>query len=237
MARLKSENIIKLLIGISVICFSVVSTATCAGDDPHVEALVGAASKGNTEMIKILIKEEGVDVNSDWFNQTPLSAASSTRKIKIEVVKLLLDNGAKIDNRAVGAAAFRPDILKLFAERGGDISPDKNGNIALITAAENCYKERADESVNILLANGANPSIKEKTIINSALYSAVYSTYGFQASASVYPKDRERCMRIIKALLRHGAEPNAKGRLGDTPKEAALKSNDAALYKIITSKY
>lgn len=106
-------------------------------------ALVWAAGKGNTEIVKLLLSK-GADVNAKdkaVYGGTALMAAAN--RGHTEIVKLLLSKGADVNAKdeaggtALMAAAGNgnTEIVNLLLSKGADVNAkDKNGYTALMAA-------------------------------------------------------------------------------------------------------
>ena len=103
------------------------------------EQLREACSKDRFDEVRGLI-EEGVDVDSkDEIGRTPLMWAAY--KGHVEIIRLLLDHGADVNNRTYGdyyialhwAASYGKDeSVKLLIERGANLHVvNNNGSTAL----------------------------------------------------------------------------------------------------------
>jgi ankyrin repeat protein len=111
-----------------------------APDDTGKPPVIYAAASGRLDIVKQLMAAGNIDLNARYANDLSLLmwASGPDEKIPeaqaIEVVSYLLDNGAHIDDR------------------------DDRGRTALMTAAEGGHTAIAD----LLLARGADPSLKDK---------------------------------------------------------------------------
>lgn len=105
-------------------------------DVPETSALSVAASRGNAEVVTMLLDRGANARGSDKFGGTPLYAAA--RKGHAHIVRLLLDRGAFVDQVAPGfdatplrAAIERDDpvIVDMLLAAGADpIAPNRQGN-------------------------------------------------------------------------------------------------------------
>ena len=123
---------------------------------------------------------------------------------------------------------------------------DPDGATALVIAIINTHYDLA----NMLLENGADPNIADETGI-AALYAAIdmHSLPPTQGRPPLMPVDNLSGLDMIKSLLVHGANPNARlnkpilgrlhldgdGGLGDgtTPLMRAAKANDIPVMKAL----
>jgi hypothetical protein len=92
-------------------------------------ALSFAADRGSADVVRLLLARGAKpDVADTFYNQTPLAWASSPAQTRtpghVEVVKLLLDKGAKGSDRALGGAIDADDLamIQVILDHGG-LSP------------------------------------------------------------------------------------------------------------------
>lgn len=113
----------------------------------------------NIENVKKLAEVPGVDVNAkNEKGQTPLWFALLGSK---DVVKLLLDKGAKVDARSFVFAANLGDkeIFEMLLNAGAKI--DEKSDLGGLNALMNAAQWGKKEIVEILLAKGADVNLKE----------------------------------------------------------------------------
>jgi Ankyrin repeats (3 copies) len=121
-------------------------------------ALSYACDRGNLEVVKVLLAH-GADVNVEdtFYHATPLTWAASPamgRKPQhAEIVRLLLDHGAKGKEDALMEAVSAPDVAmtKIILEHGS-FPPDK-----LSDALESAQKDAHQDIVVLLEQAGAKP--------------------------------------------------------------------------------
>jgi hypothetical protein len=126
--------------------------------DDAIEELFTAARKGDAAAVEALL-QKGVDVNAKWrYDQTALFPACD--RGHIEVVKVLLAHGAKIDvhdsfyHATPMSWAFQnkhPDVVKLLVEKGGPRDE----------ALEGAVDGNLPDLVKFVLASG---SVKPETL-------------------------------------------------------------------------
>jgi ankyrin repeat protein/beta-lactamase regulating signal transducer with metallopeptidase domain len=143
----------------------------------------------------------------------------------VEMVAMLLDRGAPIDatdesgqTALIWAATMRRDaVCRLLIERGADISiKDKQGVSALSAAA---FGGNAPEAVEMLLRRGANPREVDpqgapilSTMLNFAPPRVGKKGYpGFLYTEKTKREQEARTRRVVEALVRAGADPDAGG--------------------------
>ena len=115
------------------------------------------------KILKLLIKG-GANVNVyEHYDNTALEIAAGTPDIDIEVIKLLIINGADIhsgNNQALKGALYEnnSEVIELLIKYGADINTqDENGKTPLMHAILN----RRTELIDFLLNNGADLSLKD----------------------------------------------------------------------------
>ena len=230
-----------------------------AGADPNAAlpsgetVLMTAARSGHLEAVQALISA-GADVNAAEreHRQTALMWAVAERHV--DVARLLVDRGA--DVRARSASGFTPllfaarmgdrDLVSLCLAHGAEINEtDTDGTTPLIAATVRGHAALAEW----LLDHGADPN--QDTTGYSALHWAAgtfdtmstreYTTETGEWSALAGIAQRDAKIRLIKALLAHGADINARlkknpPRFGYTlgggapPRGWGVRRGDAVLF-------
>lgn len=224
---------------------SLLIIASGKGNNTIVEYLLGKGAdinftndKGNTALhLAALNGHIGVvitllnntDVDKAKFNKTgytPLEFAISSNadlETKIEIINEFRRNAINMNARTkfgygllhVAAANNKHEIIPFLIENGADINSktdDKFENTPLILACLSGYEEVAE----VLLKNGANPNLENKTnstIIETPMTPLVISiTKGFT--------------EIVKILIKNRADPNKVSYEGFTPLQyAAIEGN------------
>ena len=145
---------------------------------------------------------------------------------QVNLVKLLLDNGAEVDTQdkdhwtpLIYASAYGyNDIVKILIENGADIDSKKVYDAyigsPLITAATNGN----EETIKILLKAGANINIKNK--------------FGWTALMRASEKG---FIIIVKILIENGAKLNEKNKQGFTALDLAHFYNRTKVVELLHS--
>ncbi|HEY9880084.1 MAG TPA: ankyrin repeat domain-containing protein [Leptolyngbyaceae cyanobacterium] len=128
-----------------------------AGDYINGHALMRAATKGNFEMVKLLL-ERGANANlAGDEGYTPLVEA--VNQGSYEIVQYLLQHGANPNQLAAGrtplmdaVSSGRPDLVKLLLQHGAN--PNPQPGMSLLEEARNRQQED-DEMIQLLVEAGA----------------------------------------------------------------------------------
>lgn len=167
-------------------------------------ALCDARPKPDTLKIAQRLLEYGAQVNSQagFYNTTPLHGAAQNGSL--ELVKLLVSKGAKVNAvdkefsmpLAKAVQADNLEIAKFLLEHGAD----KTINHADTEFQTAIFKARSAKMAQLLIANGANVSDRDKKGL-SVLLHAVANYLDFD---------------LLKVLLQNGADINAQDKSGTT---------------------
>ena len=127
------------------------------------------ASNGNYEICEFLI-QNGADVNarrSKTSNKDWTSLMYASYDSKLDIMKLLLENGALIDIRTpslhsaylIAAQYGTPDAVELLINNGAELNcTDSDGDSALICAA----KYEQTDNIKLLIEYGVDINIRNK---------------------------------------------------------------------------
>lgn len=204
-------------------------------DSVHVPALLRAVLQGETETVKTLIKE-GEDVNEDWryredepywyIRYRPLELA--TRLGNMDIMRLLLDNGAETERYEEGGIIFisifryAKDIetAQLLLDHGADPAGSLLGvydpNIAQFFIDNGADVNSMDEFVGTPLHGVAwrgDMDMVQLLISNGADVNA-------SADAYIRPLHQTRNAEIAQILIDNGADIHAGSDAG-TPLHTA----------------
>ncbi len=160
--------------------------------------------KPDTLKIAQLLLDSGAQVNSHagFYNTTPLHGAAE--KGPLELVKLLVSKGAKVNAvdkefsmpLAKAVQADNLEIAKFLLEQGAD----KTINHSDTEFQTAIFKARSAKMAQLLIANGANVSDRDKKGLSVLLHAVV----------------RHLDFDLLKVLLQNGADINAQDKSGTT---------------------
>jgi ankyrin repeat protein len=185
-------------------------------------ALMLAAPEGY-DKVKLLIAS-GAEINAqDHEGKAVLMYATSNDDPQI--VRLLLDQGAKIDAKTQGdmtalmfaaAQGAKPEVIKMLIEAGAGVNQaDVSGSTALMYAAE----RGTVEVLNVLLEQNADLDLK-----NEAGKTALMLAVEANDEASV------------AALLSKGANLSATDKEGKTALHLALDQDDEKIIELLKAR-
>ena len=154
-----------------------------------------------------------------------LYAVSRDKEPAIEIIRLLLDKGANVNQpsrykTAVMHAASGGyiELVRLFLARGAEVNVQTDEGTALMMAV---VAGRA-EIVKLLLAAGADVKAVHRTGDQSLMMAARQRSY---RTPPIEPT-----AEILELLLSNGADPNARGQWSRT---ALMDANTAAKVKLL----
>jgi ankyrin repeat protein len=197
-----------------------VNVSNFHGDTP----LSLAVGQGNIPIINLLI-EKGADVNhlNEMGNTLLMEVcrgAVVNRKDQNVIISLLLKSGINLNAKNIyGNSAISYSIntknlklLKHLLKIGADINIlDSNGNtlvhkIVLLALFERLKNKELDEIIDLLIANGVNPNIRNNDGF-TPLHLAVKPSND---------KDEKAAYQIVQKLLDYSADPNIEDKVGAT---------------------
>ncbi len=219
-------------------------------------ALMTAARTGNVDVVKSLLAY-GAEVNAKETEKEQTALMWAVAQGHPEVAQALIEHGADIHGRSKGG--FTP---LLFAARQGDV---KSARVLLATGA-NVNEATPDgtsalvmasasgrEALSIfLLEKGADPNAADgygATALHYAMLQGLVSMNGISLANYVSYLFRPSMQELVKALLAHGANPNARiakgprlagrtlrGAIGATPFLLAAAAADPLTMRILAER-
>ena len=174
-----------------------------AADHSALTALHWAAARGHIEPVQILLAA-GADPNSSSASgETPLQAAACIGSH--DVVKFLLDHGARVDTRedqagltALHRAAESGDkeTIKLLLAKGADVNAKGNPMGKEFTPLHLAVEEGRKDAVEALLSAGANINATDSDG-RAPLWHALHGSYGDRTTST-------NRLQIAEILREHG---------------------------------
>ena len=234
--------LITIILPIMVV--SLCNSAAGQADSDSLDAeLIAAAERGDTAGVQQLLQKGANIEATDKWGSTPLLRAAQNDKP--EVVKLLLEKGAKINAGGGGALLAAVELgnlamVKLLLDNGADIEAmDGFGETALLKAV----KRRDNDIVKLLLDKGANPGVKDRNGNTALLYAAgggnvevirLLLAKGARDSVdgmALHGAALNGQAEVVKLLLENGGNIESKDRFGCTPLLVAAKEGKAEAVK------
>ncbi len=219
-----------LLLACSNASAAMVETLLKAGADPNAARSTGetplmtCARTGNLEAVKVLLGH-GADVKANERSQQHTALMWAVAEKHREVARTLIEHGADVQARSKGG--FTP---LLFAAREGDLEPAR----MLLAAGANVNEAASDGSTALLVATVRGHAALAAFLLDQGAdpnaagtgYTALHWAAGAWATQLTGPfgivterDDEWRTLgglqaagklELVKALLAHGANPNAR---------------------------
>jgi ankyrin repeat protein len=177
--------------------------------------LMAAALAGNADIVRMLL-DRGADPNTRTTTSGQTALMWAVSETHGDVVRLLIERGA--DPRARSKTGFTPmlfaaqqgavDIGRALVAAGVSVDADGQGEAPLAMAVNSAHIPFA----MFLLEQGASANVPTRagdTVLHAAI-SIGGRRVGFDPDAVLRePKDKTT---LIAALLKHGADPNARAK-------------------------
>ncbi|MFC1763445.1 ankyrin repeat domain-containing protein [Planctomycetota bacterium] len=199
---------------------------------PDWGSLLQAVHVGNIEMMKLLLKK-GADVNATEYTTPLLEAVTRHRQVDKEIVKLLLEHGANVDNKAsweeppLGWAISLNDpyFRNILLAHGANV---ETKNPLGETYLQSVARSGRTESIQWLLEAGANFNAMSDNG-QTALH-IILDINSVNYERSKLSKD------TLELLLSKGADVELKDKDGRTPLHLASESADEDVVELLLDK-
>ncbi|KAE8326257.1 ankyrin repeat-containing domain protein [Aspergillus sergii] len=221
------------------------ATRSC---NPTTSSLSYAAQYGDETVIRLLLREGARIDHFDDDQRTPLSYAAE--KGHEGIIKLLLENGAKPDSKDIrrrtpliyAAEKGHETIVKLLLKKGAE--PDST-DIDLRTPLSYAAEEGCECAIRLLRAHDAESdsmatrpryATDPDPLVTEKRYRLDRLINGRRTALSYVAEEGHEA--VIKLLIAHGADPNLKDVLGQTPLSyATQKAHEAMIARLPHFKY
>lgn len=201
-----------------------------------------ASEQGHKEVVTLLINN-GADPNKRAkgiknLHYTALWFAAR-HDSNIELIKLLIAKGARIDDEKGGAfpIAIKHNCLKttqFFIDKGADIHR-RDAYSPIHIAAYHCHKEM----VKLLISAGANVNIKTHPrsvqLFKGTLAKLFFPTiYANQPQTLLHIATIKNNIPLVKLLISHGANIHYRDYKGKLPLDYAIEQNNKELIELLS---
>eukprot|EP00730_Choanoeca_flexa_P002516 TRINITY_DN11078_c0_g1_i1.p1 TRINITY_DN11078_c0_g1~~TRINITY_DN11078_c0_g1_i1.p1 ORF type:complete len:1134 (+),score=123.20 TRINITY_DN11078_c0_g1_i1:36-3404(+) len=219
--KLDSSVLTQALIQLGL--FDPEAVPTTASDKPKMTSLHRAAFSGNTNRVRRLLSRQELDIDVlDQYGRTPLMHAAHCNHL--DTVDCLIKFGAKLDHQepargstALHDAAFQGNalMLLLLIQGGANaMAADNEGRLALHWAT----RGGAPDSIDILLQSC--PQLDINVTDEAGMTPLMWAAYN-------------NAPKMIKRLLKLGAELNEKDIDGKTAMHWAVHADSVTCLKMI----
>lgn len=202
-----------------------------------------AARRGRTDVAALLLSMGASIEARDAFSRTPLHLATSQGYR--DTAALLISQGASLS--AVDSDGATPlhlaatgDLAALLIEKGAKTDArDKDGNLPLHRAS----MRGASDVLEILISHGASVKEKNKKGLKPLELACDWDNFrvikcllehGAAADVEALSTAAEYCRKeTMELLIRHGAQVNAKDRIGSTALHYAARKGNMEAVRIL----
>ena len=183
--------------------------------------LYAALHEGDVQKFASLVDRAGAKQRDEVL----LYAVSRDKEPPVEIIRLLLDKGANVNQPSRYKTALMHvasggyiEIFRLFLARGAEVNVQTDEGTALMMAVV----AGRTEIVKLLLAAGADVKAVHRTGDQALMMAARQRSYRTPAV--------EPTAEILEMLLATGADPDARGQWGRT---ALMHANTAAKVRLL----
>lgn len=191
-----------------------------------VRLLRAAVRKGDAPKFAALLQNP----TEKGSNELLLYAVSQKKAPPVEIVRTLLEKGAKVNEPTKWTTALmhaagngHVAIAQLLLAHGAEVNTQTNEGTALIHAVKNARTEM----VKVLLAAGADMKATWGTADQVLIRAA---DLGYQEKSEQDGSVSDPGAEIVQLLLARGADPNARGQYGQT---ALMHANTPAKVNLL----
>ena len=186
--------------------------------------VVLASERGERDIVRTLV-DAGADVNAkhhDKMRNVDHTALSMARELDVEIVRTLLDKGARVDERVefggtvlMGAARKGdPELIEVLLAAGANPNAEDDNGFTPLSCAVESGKE---SPVRTLVAKGADVNHANAGWKMTPLHHAI----------------RAGSVDMVKLLLELKANPNARTKAGETPLTLARKGDQEEVIALL----
>ena len=203
-------------------------------------AIHTAVESGNTEVVKFLLDH----VNVEALGRSVLSTAAG--RGNVEMAKLLVEHGA--DPKLGASAYYEPlywavqsgsaDMVGYLLDQGPSLEDRRHAmHEAARVGRENIVRLIAESGVEmdaytwLHLAN--TEQLEAALRKDPELLRATYGEGSSEGRTLLHIAVSLGCVEAAKVLTEHGADPNARGRMWNTPLHAAALNGNLACVKLL----
>jgi ankyrin repeat protein len=180
--------------------------------DGLVDNLIEKIRQGNFQTIESLLAT-GVDINRKNKNgETALAVAANLHRGAEEIIELLLNRGAKIDERSLGSSAIWVDIRFGFFDRPMPSYSFRCGNSIGPMSEEYSKTDKIGATPLMVAISSGHPKIVEQLIARGAEVDA----RTFAGVSPLMLATISNDLESMELLLRKGADVNATANKGQT---------------------
>ena len=178
-------------------------------------------SLASLEVVEFLV-DYGCDVNTKEINHPYTVLCRAIECGGVDIVKLLLDRGARIGAQELISACNNLEILQLLIDRGANLNLKLNhykketALVSVFTSYNDGYAKNGDAVIALLVKHGADVNIQGEDGWTALMFACKQGRYN-----------------IAKLLLDHGADVHAKNNAGYTALQIATENNSLDIVRLL----
>lgn len=209
------------------------------------EAIYNYSSEENKEIIKILLKNEYLEINCKIDMSDNLGYAFSPLSLSedLEILEILLEKGADVNLKSnLGTTAIMNtvniDKVNLLLENGANINEvDNDNNSILMTNLKNLKdSNNFSHSENTHFINTsyiAEVTNVSKLLIQKGVDIGIINKEGYDAFLYTAESD---CMELLEILIEKGTNIKIKNKKGENALLLAVKTGNYEISKLLIEK-